>query len=365
MKNNFWCALVIVLVLNTMVMSGQNVSQAKVDTVKNVKFTPLPIVFFLPETGFGFGALGLLTFRSKGESIENRPSTVQLGLTYTTKKQILLFAPFELYAKEAQWRFVGELGYYKYFYNFYGIGDDSKKEDFEVYDATFGRVRFTAFREVFSDFSLGIGYEYDGYYNIKVAENGVLENLDTEGKEGGTLSNMGIVALYDTRDNIFNASKGFFVQGSLFTGVKALGSSFSYSKFDIDARYYLQLKGKHVLATNLFLGNSSSGTPFFDLNHLGTKRTRGHDNRRYQDNAELSLAMEYRFPIAGRVGGVLFGSSATVAPNLKTVFSTSHKPAFGAGLRYVVNKTEGTRIRVDYGRSNEGGNFYLTLKEAF
>lgn len=344
---------------------GQNTATSAIDSTKNFKITAFPVVYYLPETGLGFGGLGVATFRFKDELPETRPSTIQVGLTYTTKGQFLFFAPFELYADEERWRFVGELGYYKYFYNFYGEGDDSKQEDLETYDAVFPRFRLSVLREVAPNFSIGLGYEYDGFNTIKIAENGILENSDVIGKEGGTISNLGILAFYDTRDNIFTPSKGFFIQGSMFFSSKTIGSSFSYNKFEVDARYYQQIKGKHILATNLFIANSSSGTPFLSLNYLGTKRTRGHDNRRFQDHAEVSLAMEYRFPITGRFGGVFFGSSGTVSPNVEAAFSSSFKNTVGTGLRYIMNKKEGTRLRADYGFSKEGGNFYLTIKEAF
>ena len=83
------------------------------------------------------------------------------------------------------------------------------------------------------------------------------------------------------------------------------------------------------------------------------------------DNAELNFALEYRFPIAGRFGGAVFGSTGTVAPDLGKTFSSAYKNAAGVGLRYIINKRDGVRIRVDYGRTTEGGNFYFTIKEAF
>lgn len=365
MKIPFQFYFLLLLLYNSTLVIAQDVAPSAVDSTKNFKLTAFPVAFYLPETGFGFGGLAVATFRFKDELPETRPSAIQLGLTYATKGQFLFFAPFELYADQERWRFIGELGYYKYFYNFYGIGDDSKQEELETYDAIFPRFRLSALREVLPNFSIGLGYEFDGFNNIKIVENGILENSNVIGKKGGIISNLGVLALYDTRDNIFTPSKGFFIQGSLFFSSKAIGSSFEYNKVEIDARYYQQLKGRHILATNLFIANSSSGTPFLSLNYLGTNRTRGHANRRFQDNAELSLALEYRFPIAGRFGGVLFGSSATVSPNVQSAFASSFKNAMGTGLRYIINKKEGTRLRADYGFSKEGGNFYLTIKEAF
>ena len=365
MKKNYLVLILLFALISSLSGTAQKRNKKVRDSTKNFQLTALPVLFFLPETGFGYGALGLSTFRLKGEPKESRPSSVQLGITFTSRNQLLFFMPFEIYSDNEKWRFIGELGYYEYFYNFYGRGVNSQAEDLETYDADFPRLRFSALREVLPGISVGMGYEFDGYNVINLKPNGLLDNSNEIGKEGGRVSNLGLIAFYDTRDNIFFPTKGFFLQTSAFTAMEFLGSSFSYSKLEIDARYYKQLKGNHILAGNVFLSTRSKNTPFLDLNSLGTRRTRGHNARRFQDNTELSAAVEYRFPIAGRFGGVLFGSTGTVSPTLGEAFSSGYKNAIGTGLRYIVNKKEGTRIRVDYGISGEGGQFYFTINEAF
>jgi len=354
--------VVVTFYFSASTMLAQAVSR---DSTKNLKVAAFPVAFYTPETAFGFGGLGIGTFHLKNESRETRPSSIQVGASYTTKGQFLLYAPFEFYKDNERWRMEGELGFYKYFYNFYGLGIDSRLEDEETYGVTFPRVRLSILREIFPDFLIGLGYELDVFSNLEIDEGGVLEASNANGKQDGTVSNIGFQAFYDTRDSQFFPTKGFYIQGKYFTSSKLLGTSFKYSKFELDNRYYQKVGKKQVLAANLFFANSSEGTPFYDLNYLGSKRTRGFDNRRFQDNAELSFALEYRFPIAGRFGGVLFGSTGTVAPDLGKTFSSSYKNAVGTGIRYIINKRDGVRIRIDYGHTNEGGNFYFTIKEAF
>ena len=327
----------------------------------------MPVLFYLPETGLGYGGLGIGTFRFKNEPANSYPSSVQLAVSYTSKNQLLIWAPYELYWDDERWRFFGELGFYKYFYNFYGVGIDSQEADFEIYEVDFPRLRMSALRQVLPNFLIGAGYELDIYYDLSFDENGVLDNSDVQGKEGGgTISNLGLLAVYDTRDHIFQPTKGFFIQAGAFTAAEFLGSSFSFSKFSLDIRHYKKIKGQHILAGNFFVANTGEGTPFFSLNYLGTNnRSRGFNDRRYLDHAELSLALEYRFPISGRFGGAAFGSTGTVAEDFSGTFSSSYRNAFGAGLRYTINKKDGIRIRVDYGLSNEGGNLYFTIREAF
>ncbi|MFS4467991.1 BamA/TamA family outer membrane protein [Maribacter sp. 2210JD10-5] len=356
---------IVFLYVGVISLQAQKKPKVVQDSTKNFKLIALPVLFYLPETGLGYGGLGLATFRLKGESKSSRPSAVQLGITFTSKRQFLFFMPYEIYSDDEKWRFIGELGYYQYFYNFYGRGINASIDDLETYDADFPRFRFSTLREIAPNFSIGAGYEFDGFNVIRLADGGLLENSNEVGKEGGTISNLGLLAFYDTRDNIFFPTKGLFIQGSAFTSAKFLGSSFSYHKFELDARYYRQLKGKHILAANAFLGTRSKNTPFLDLNFLGSKRTRGYNNRRFQDNTEVSLALEYRFPIKGRFAGTLFGSTGTVSPDIGAAFSSAYKNAAGAGIRYILNRKEGTRIRVDYGLSSEGGQFYFTINEAF
>lgn len=356
------------LFILTLLFCWLGFSQKKdsISTDKPLKLQVLPVLFYLPETGLGYGALGVGTWRFKNEPQESRPSSAQVAISLTTKNQFLLFAPFELYFKNENWRVLGELGYYKYFYNFYGLGDASQEADFETYGVTFPRFRATLMNQVMPNVFVGMGYELDSYSNLEIEENGILDATQISGKNGGGIvSNLGLRIFYDSRDNIFFPTKGFFIEGSAYTGVEFLGSSFAYSKFISDNRYYQQLKGNHILAANAFLGITTGDTPLYELFNVGSRRTRGFNDRRFQDNNELSLALEYRFPIAGRFGGVTFVSSGTVASNFNGLFNASYKNSGGLGLRYLLNKDDGIRIRVDYGLSSEGGNLYFTVREAF
>jgi len=346
---------------------AQEAEEQDQDTTKNFKLSGFPVLFFLPETGLGYGALGVATFRFKDEPYDSRPSSAQLAFSFTTRKQLLIFAPYELYWDNEKWRLFGELGYYKFFYNFFGVGINSVEENFETYDVTFPRLRASLLHEIYPKISVGAGYELDIFSKLSFPEDGILDNSDVLGKDGGgTISNLGFLVVYDSRNDIFQPTSGFFIQSSIFGGAGIFGSSFDYTRTTLDARYYQKVKGAHSLATNFFLSHSSAGTPFLSLNYLGNnKRTRGFDDRRFQDNSELSFAAEYRFPIKGRFGGVAFAATGTVAPDFGALFSTEFRSAAGVGLRYVINKKDGIRLRVDYAISSEGGNFYFTIGESF
>jgi hypothetical protein len=71
-----------------------------------------------------------------------RKSQINIDTAYTLKNQFLLFLPYEFYFKQ-KWKLNGELGAYKYFFNYFGIGRESKEDEAELYDVTFPRLLST------------------------------------------------------------------------------------------------------------------------------------------------------------------------------------------------------------------------------
>ena len=118
---------------------------------KKVKVLALPGAFSSPETSLGFGLVGLATFRLKGESDTTQASQINIGAAYTLLDQYLLFIPFQLFWKEEKYKLYGELGYYKFYFLFHGIGSDHLGENEEAFDVLFPRVRINFLKR------LGIG----------------------------------------------------------------------------------------------------------------------------------------------------------------------------------------------------------------
>ncbi|MEN0004413.1 MAG: hypothetical protein AAF798_09725, partial [Bacteroidota bacterium] len=63
---------------------------------------------------WGFGAASVLSFKLPSQAAEHRPSQLQLGGAYTLNDQILLYLPFQFFAKQDRYNIYGELGYYRY-----------------------------------------------------------------------------------------------------------------------------------------------------------------------------------------------------------------------------------------------------------
>lgn len=324
----------------------------------------IPIVYYLPETSFGFGAAGIATFRFSKE--QKRASVFQFAGFYTLKNQFNLTSSFDFFAKGEDLRFIGELSYYDYFYNFYGIGKQTQKNDFERYQASFPRLRIATYRKLKSDFSAGLLYQFEGITSIQYEKGGIIDNSDFVGKEGGLVSNLGFGMLYDNRDNIISPMKGFFAEFQYIHSNKIFFSAFNYHDSSIDLRYFTTPVNKVTIGSNFFLGHMNGDVPFYDMYSIGSSaRSRGVTDRRFKDKTTMVGQIEVRFPIFARFRANIFASTASVGNGLSSTLKNQFTKSYGVGIRYIVNKNDRSVLRFDAARSREGFNFYFTAGEAF
>jgi|GEM_PF-435804 len=332
------------------------------DAINN---TILPFIFFLPETGFAFGVTGITTFRLPGETLQSRPSQVIYSAAYTLKNQVLFYIPFEIYQSNNRIRYKGELGFYKYFYNYYGIGYDSKQEDLGSYEVTFPRVDFNYSRSDIDNLFLGGGFKYD-YFNItSIDSSTLLQNTRPIGVDGGQKFNILFNAFYDNRDNVFSTSKGLYAELRHERSLDFVLADFDYWKSSLDLRYFVPIKPDLVLANQLVVAHASEGTPFFDLPYVSTPSiARGFSDRRLINYNIANLQTELRFPIKGRFKGATFVSSTLVPDSLTDILQYAPQWSYGFGIRYEIDEIEKTRFRLDIAYGDKL-NIYLTANEAF
>lgn len=345
-----------------------NFSYAQKTEVDSSRFDHiiLPIPFYLPETSVGISATGVATFRLKNEPLNSRPSQIIYSAVYTWKKQILLLAPFEIYKNNQNTRFQGEIGYFKYFYNYFGIGPNSRKEDLENFDVRFPRIEFTYSKNLFKDIFFGTGLKYD-YFNItKIKEDGLLDTNQPIGTRGGDKFNLVLLAYKDTRDNIFAPHKGYYSEITFLQSFDSFLSDYNYQRIELDLRYYLPTTSHSTLASQVVWSYASQETPFFDLPYLSSPTLgRGFDDRRFINHTILSLQSEWRFPIFKKLKGASFLATHFIPEDGAALLKESPIWSYGLGLRFEVDEKEKTRFRLDFAKGDDSFNFYFTLNEAF
>jgi hypothetical protein len=192
--------LFFLLLLNQWVFGQKDTLSKKTNGFKVIG---LPVVFYTPDTKIGGGVGGLATFNFKNDSIGARRSSVTVGAVYTQLNQILLYFPFQLFPKNQSYWLGGEVGFYRYVYNFFGTGNDYAPEYKEKFEAMYPRVRFSATKQVKPHLFMGIRIGYENFDFTRVDSGGVLDRMLVTGSNGGRHSCLGFQVNYDSRDALF------------------------------------------------------------------------------------------------------------------------------------------------------------------
>jgi hypothetical protein len=97
----------------------------------------------------------------------------------------------------------------------------------------------------------------------------------------------------------------------------------------------------------------------------GQNLLRGYYDGRYRDKHAATLQAEYRRRLTGRWGIVAFAGAGGVAPNLNSFQLRNTRPSGGLGVRYLISKSEGINLRLDFGFGKGSSGVYFTGGEAF
>lgn len=188
------------------------------------------------------------------------------------------------------------------------------------------------------------------------------------GLSSGSLNAVSLTGIYDTRDDIFNPYKGYYINASgQFVG-GVLRGNYNYDKYQGEVRKYFPLKKERSIAFRLWGGAISGVSPAMEYFYVGGTDTL----RAYDDNSIFGTRMymanaEYRFPV-GKIdllkGAVFADAGNAWSPGQSNVM----KKDVGVGLRLVFQKI-GLAIgiiRIDYAVKGQGsGRFSIGMGQSF
>lgn len=350
--------------------SGQGLAQKSLsDTTDPYKpvYTVLPLVYYTPETGLGFGAGGVMTYRYRGDKPDSKPSQLQLGLSYTLMDQILSYLSYRTFWNDDKFLAYGEVGYYRYIYNYYGNGPQTELEAEEIFSFTLPRIRLNLLCELYPGVYAGVRYWYDNFDIYEVDTGGILETQPVVGSKGGSAAGLGLVVNVDSRDNQLYPMDGWYVELVALPHRGAFGSDFNFTRYSLDVATYFTIFKEQVLAFNFYGESNVGNVPFHQMAQLGGQRQlRGLYQGRYRDKNDILFQVAYRWMFLKRFGAVAFYGVGNVAPELTAFQLSNTVQTYGAGLRFKLSKHRKFNIRGDVGFSpGEGAKYYLTFTEAF
>ena len=206
---------------------------------------------------------------------------------------------------------------------------------------------------------VGLSFSRNEFRNVNLA---ALTAAEQEIAQDNTLFVQFAEAQYNTSDSLLNPTHGTVLRGRIDNSTTALISDVSFVKLVLEARHYLPLSQRLLLATRLKLGGiepygASTEVPFnvrffaggpgsvrgFELNRLGPVNSEGDP---IGGMSLIEGSVELRFPLFGDFGAVLFVDFGNVFASSFTYRLGDLRYAVGPGLRY---NTPVGPLRLDVG----------------
>ena len=244
---------------------------------------------------------------------------------------------------------------------------------------------------------LRLGKEFTDFVSgdiVYTRENITIDNFDTgvsadllaeEGKN--TVSSLGFGLTRDSRDSVFNPSKGWYINGATDVAGGVLGGDKDFVRFTTRTSYNIPFKWDSVFEIRMTAGivdayGDSSKVPIFERFFAGGARTiRGYNERKVgpldpvtEDpiggEALLVGNLEYTIPLIDFVKLAVFVDSGSVWEKISEFGKGGYKSGTGLGLRVKtpigpVNLDYGYPLNHEAGEDQRSGKFYFSVSRGF
>ena len=207
-------------------------------------------------------------------------------------------------------------------------------------------------------------YKKKGFNNPKEMEKDWSNKIQNN---FGRTNSLTFTHVFDNRDNYFNASRGRRLSYSLQWGGHGLGGKYDFYKVTAEGRFYKSLSNGHILALRLMGGYINGDVAYGNLFDLGGANTlRGYEDEQFKGNKMYAATLEYRFPIAKKVQGVVFtdmGSTWGIDNGQIPWYEDDTSIHFSAGVGLRLQTPIGP-IRLDYGHGDRN-KFHFSFGTQF
>lgn len=331
---------------------------------EDVVIAPIPVSN--PTIGTGL-AVVVMPFYHLGEGTPLSNTVIAAGLMSSGSWGVGAAQSTRLRGDEL--RLDGFIGYADLRYRFYGAGADAGQSGVSVpiVQKAFAFAPELLFQVAKRTF-LGVRYRGLRVETAPEGSAGLLPASIAEALPDSLTivsSGLGPRATLDTRDHDMSPASGVLVDFRANFADEAFGSDFDYQTYELGGNYYRRT-GPGVLALRGHACAASDRTPLFDLCLYGSgSDLRGYETGRYRDRAMVTAQAEYRFPLAGRFGGVVFGGWGKVARSFGDMKDEPDLPSIGFGVRWLAAETARVNLSIDVARGRDDTALYVYVKESF
>ena len=365
---------------------------------KRITILPVPVLFYQQETGAGYGLGGLLSGRFGTDTL-TRASNARVQFWTTQKSQSLVQFVHTIYSPGEKYYLNGEISSYKNRLYYFGIGNDAPAVqnsnrsflDFQLFIIN-QRIQKSIAKNQF----LGLQYRLSRVYNLSQAQGRIDDNgdeiaptgnrntqnyfnlderLDQRQRLNFSLSGVGPVYTFDSRDVALAASKGSLLDLQVMFNGGFVGSDYNFVRYQVDARHFQRIFSDKTILALQVLGQFHSGNvPWYGLAGLGANLggtlynnanlMRGIYEQRFRDRQMVTAQAELRQHLFWRIDGAAFLGVGQVGYDLKDYSFGGLHTAGGVGARFNFIRRDRVNLRFDYAFGTDPG-FYFAIGEAF
>lgn len=183
-------------------------------------------------------------------------------------------------------------------------------------------------------------------------------------KARSTNVSLGFSLLYDSRDFLTNAYKGYYLQIDQRFSPAFLGNKYAFSNTELTTSYYQSVWKGGVLAGQFHTLLNYGNPPWGLMATLGSSYSmRGYYEGRYRDKCAMDAQLELRQHVWKRNGVAVWVGAGTIFPNFSELEARHILPNYGFGYRWEFKKRVNVRLDLGFGKHQTG--FIFNINEAF
>jgi hypothetical protein len=324
---------------------------------KKKGFLLIPTV--ITEPAVGYGAVAAAVFFHSSYTEKSGPPSMTGILGGGTQNGTWMAGVFHVgYWKHDRLRYMGALLRTDVNVGFYGSGNFgiTNNEPVNLNLDAWVLLQQIKSRIASSDFFIGGKYllfKTDNTFEIPVN----FPEFDSIAFNS-TLSEASLLLNYDSRNNVFSPSKGFFIQ---LTGTYSdtwFGGDALYGRIGVDAIGYFPVSQKVMIGLRYGSNYTIGDVPFYARPIV---QLRGAPLMKYQNKnttlmeTELSVDLSKRWSLIGFAG---IGNAYSEISEFETGKSVR---TIGSGFRYLLARKFGAKMGIDFAASQDDLAFYFVF----
>lgn len=354
------CFLLMVLILSGInSLSAQTMDTTNSKPPKKIDLKIMPYISYNRTLGAQIGVVPMAMYKINNNDTIS-PQSISGGVAmYTGNKSWFLVQFNKLYFDQDRYRFIVA----------YGGGSFNSQTylelpflqdfvDFNV-DAFFFKAELQ--RKIIPQLYGGINYSYSRM-NTKMDPN----KLPGATPELSELNNVGLMAMYDTRNSVYYPTNGLYITGKYQTSPAFLGNDSITNTLGLEVSKYIGLHDNRDVLALHFVGGIGLGNLSFNQQFvLGGRYLRGYTQGKFRGRQISSLQAEYRWNFSNKLGLVGFGGAAMVFNGDIKADNGRILPGGGFGVRYVAFPKTHMNVGLDLAVGVDDWGLNFKIGEAF